>query len=487
MRTIAACVAAAAFATVFCGAAGAETYKVSDLKAVAQLLGEKANPGDVIEIQPGTYYLEEKWIRVLKSGSPESPIVVRGVIKDGKRPIIDASKVNVQRSVFRVEEGVHDVVFENLEICNAVGSRFPEQKTYGVNATAIYFTGCNNITVRNCNSHDNEDGFFANEGADYILIENSEIHHNGTHATAEHNRTHNFYFCAKHQMVKNCYIHDTFEGENFKSRGANTIFAFNWVDEEAIYSVAVDSGNGMNTLWLGNVIMKRSTLGASQGRLLGVGDGTGVARGKLVALNNTFITKFPRDFYLFTFRSSTTDVILMNNAFDGPGEWFLDHNGQGAITGTNDWISDTAENVPYAIKNVIRGEDAGFADPAGADFRLKAGSPLIDKGATGEEYVKAIHIVTDNSRTGTDVSPSPMWLKAIEEIEKPTPAYEPVRKDYGFQTRPADGAVDIGAYEFVKSDGGDPAKFTSTSSIFGFDTAWPGEGSPAKAASTDSR
>jgi len=441
----------------FAVAASAKTHQVSDLTEVAKLLGETANPGDVIEIQPGTYYLQDKWIRVLRSGAPDNPIIVRGVMKDGTLPVIDASKVNVQRSVFRVEEGVHDVVFENLEICNAVGSRYPEQKTYGVNATAIYFTGCDNITVRNCHSHHNEDGFFANEKADYILIENCEIDHNGTHATAEHNRTHNFYFCAQHQMVKNCYIHDSYEGENFKSRGENVIFAFNWVDEEAIYSVAVDSGGERNTLWLGNVVMKRTTQGHSQGRLLGIGDGTGVASGKLVALNNTFITVFPRDFYLFTYKSSTCDAILINNVFDGPGQWFVDYNGQGAVGGTNDWISDTAQSVPYAIKNAIRGTDAGFVDSTGADFDLKATSELINAGVSGDEYLKAIRIVTDNARGGTKAAGSPIWLKAIDEIERTTPAYEPIRKGHGFKERPVSGAMDIGAYECAR-----PADVEST-------------------------
>ena len=72
------------------------------------------------------------------------------------------------------------------------------------------------------------------------------------------------------------------------------------MDKEAIYSIAVDSGGGLNTLWLGNLVRKRTNLGQGQGRLLGIGDGTGRATGTLVAINNTFLTSFPRDFYLFT-------------------------------------------------------------------------------------------------------------------------------------------------------------------------------------------
>jgi hypothetical protein len=128
----------------------------------------------------------------------------------------------------------------------------------------------------------------------------------------------------------------------------------------------------------------------------------------------------------------------------------MDHNGQGAVGGSNDWISDTAQNVPYAIKDVVRGEDAGFVDLAAGDFRLKADSPLVDKGVSGEEYLKAIHIVTDNSRGGTEAAPSPIWLKALEEIEKPSPMYEPIKKAAGSAPRPSDGKVDLGAFELAK-------------------------------------
>lgn len=438
-----------AVVSLFASAASAETRRVNNLRRLEYYVEEAANPGDIIELAPGRYDFNYERINIQRSGAPDAPIIIRGINDEaGNRPVIDASNVNVHRGVFAIGDKVHDVVIENLEISNAVGARFADRPQYGNNACAFFLAGCSNITIRNCNIHDCEDGLFATHWADCILIENCEIHHNGTKITAEHNRTHNFYFCSERQMVRNCYIHDSTEGENFKSRAGNTIFAYNWVDEEAIYSVAVDSGGENNTLWLGNVVMKRTTLGHSQGRLLGIGDGTGVASGTLVALNNTFITVFPRDFYLFTEKSSTCDAVLINNVFAGPGEMFLEKNGKGTVTGFNNWIRSGVSSVPDTLAGTILGDDPGFADSAGLDFRPTTGSPLINSGLPRDEVMKYVKMVTDKARTAGSAAPSPIWLAAVAEIESSVPASEPVRKGHGFIKRPDDGKLDIGAYEY---------------------------------------
>jgi len=133
------CALATSLATMILGTVPvlAATHRVRDLESLARIVGEAAEPGDVIEIQPGTYYLETDRISLRRSGTPEHPIVIRGVMSGGMRPLIDASHVNVRRCVFSVGGGVHDIVFENLEVCNAVGSRFPDRRTFGVNATIV--------------------------------------------------------------------------------------------------------------------------------------------------------------------------------------------------------------------------------------------------------------------------------------------------------------------------------------------------------------
>jgi len=433
----------------------AATRRVDSLRRLEVLVEESAEPGDTIEIAPGRYDFTYDRINIQRSGTPDAPIIIRGTSdENGNRPVIDAAGVNVHRGVFTIGDGVHDVVVENLEICNAAGSRYGDRvPKYGVNSCAFFLAGCKNVTIRNCHIHHNEDGLFATHWADCILIENCHIHHNGTAYTGEHNRTHNFYFCAGRQVVRNCYIHDSTEGENFKSRAENAIFAYNWVDEEAIYSVAVDSGNSKNTLWVGNVVMKRTNLGHVQGRLLGIGDGTGVARGTLVALNNTFITIFPRDFYLFTEESSTCNAVLLNNVFAGPGTVFLEKNGQGTVTGKNNWIKQGIEGVPDSLEGTVFGDDPGFVDAANFDFHLKAGSTLINAGLSRDDVMSYVKMVTDNARADEPAKPSPIFLNAIREIEESIPSFEPLRKDHGFTKRGDDGKLDIGACEFPAKEG----------------------------------
>ncbi len=401
--------------------ASAAVHKVGDLDTLQRLCAEEANPGDIIEIQPGTYYLETPRIAVTRSGEPGRPIIIRGVVKDGRRPVIDASRTNVMRGIFRTEEPTHDVVFEDLELRNAWGSRFSDRRTFGVNAAAIYFQG-RNLTARRVHSHHNEDGFFSTHASDNILVEHCEIDHNGTLAEREHHRTHNFYFNSHRQVVRNCYIHRSIEGENFKSRGYHTVFAYNWVEEEAIYSVAVDSGSEGNTLWLGNVIIKRTAPGG-QRRILGVGDGTGVASGTLTLVNNTIVATNPDDLYLFTEWSSTTDIVLINNVFAGPSTRFLESHGKGTINGTNNWFQ-RGMNVPDTIGNSIFGDDPGFVDVARRDFRPAPGSPLIDAGL-----------------------PNPTYLD-IDGRESPIrPSLEPSPDPDATIERPAVNALDIGAFE----------------------------------------
>ncbi|MCD6404378.1 MAG: hypothetical protein J7M19_00965, partial [Planctomycetes bacterium] len=158
------------------------------------------------------------------------------------------------------------------------------------------------------------------------------------------------------------------------------------------------------------------------------------------------LTVFPRDYYIFTEKSSTGDIVLVNNVFAGKGEVFLEKSGKGSVTGTSNWIQETPVNVPDALGNTIRGDDPGFADAVAEDFRPRAASPLVGTGASPEEYAQAVRIVLDRALTGTDNEASPPYLAALADFEAPLPAFEPVKKRHGFYARKAADKIDIGAF-----------------------------------------
>ena len=466
-----------------CVHAGASSAPPANVRRVAsydqlkRVLEEEAQPGDIVEVAPGIYYANSPRITVKMSGTPEKPIIVRGIIQDGRRPAIDGARVNTNRGLLSFPVQSHDIIIENIEFRHAAGrrreysasvsaattaeadkvtagagmggNRTSSERTYGTNAGAIYFQGAN-ITVRNCFSHDNENGWFATKEADYILIENCEIGWNGTLVSRPHDLTHNFYFSARHQMVRNCYIHDPRDGQNFKSRGENTIFAFNWVDEDYGYSIEQASSGSLNTLWLGNVVAKRTREGLGQGRLLGIGDGTGVVHGTIVAANNTFVSFFPRDHFIFSVASSDANLVLINNVFAGPAEVFAYHNGKGTITGTNNWIRKGVTSVPAGLEDTRYGDDPGFSGRDAFDFRPIAGSPLVGAGTSAEKYSSSLALVLSNAATGTPAAPSAPWLAALGDVKAALPRFEPRTKDHGFERRNPEAPLDIGALEHAR-------------------------------------
>ena len=77
-----------------CQAHGA-TNRVNSLTALAEILAKTAEPGDIIELEPGTYFMEMERMPVRRSGTPDLPIIVRGILTNGVRPAIDVTLASV--------------------------------------------------------------------------------------------------------------------------------------------------------------------------------------------------------------------------------------------------------------------------------------------------------------------------------------------------------------------------------------------------------
>jgi hypothetical protein len=415
------CAAAGMAGAALAEAATEATRTVSDLTALKDALENTAGPGDVLLLQPGIYHLDARRLAVRRSGTPTRPITLRGVSRGGRRPVLDGSRVNVDRGLLYFPPETHDWVVENLELRNARGSGRPGD-AFSNNAATAYILGTN-ITFRGCYSHHNDNGWFSTHEAVNTILEGCETAYNGKPPDAEGNATHNHYVNSRSLIVRYCFIHHSTDGQNFKSRCDHAILAYNWIEEDGNYSVEVASGNGRNTLWIGNVIVKRGSPGG-QRRLLGVGDGTEGARGTLTLIHNTLVTCQPADLFLFGHPSAATDLLVFNNIFSGPGRTLFDWNGSGRIQGAGNFLR-TGLAAPAGLAGSIVGDAPGFVDPAAGDFRLRADSACRDAGVSDPR---------SRDEAGT--------------LVHTVPTHQPRRRSPGAPERRAGGKLDIGAFEY---------------------------------------
>ncbi|MFQ6047811.1 MAG: hypothetical protein ACE5K7_00420 [Phycisphaerae bacterium] len=379
------------------------------------------NPGDTIYVQYGTYQVTpgsdpKHWFK--RAGTEANPIYIIGVLSgQGDRPVFDASGTDIDRGIFYIWPQYPNYVIENLEFRNSHGGA-----TQSNNAAAAYIRA-SNITFRNCYSHHNDNGWFSTSEADNTLLEYCETAYNGYPPDPGH--THNYYVNSISLTVRGNYIHHSTTGQNFKSRCSHLVFENNWVEEDANYTWEVASNNVNNALMIGNVIIKGPD--AANSRIIGCGDGSGVASGTLTLINNTIVATRSNNRYLYSHSSSTTNLVLYNNIFTGPSTILFSWNGSGSRTGSHNWFQ-TGMSVPGTITDSLFGTSPGFVDPGANDFHLLPDSVCRDAGTN-----------------------SPQWLNGSGMWEVRVPEGQYVRH---LQTmpRPADGALDIGAYEYALGD-----------------------------------
>src|SRR5262249_50888545 len=97
--------------------AGAATYQVGPGKPFATLqdtLGMLA-PGDVVEVDGDHTYPGDLWFRPEQGGTKSAPVTVRGVRKNGKRPVIQGVGTEQYHDMIVLFYANH-FVFEGFEI-----------------------------------------------------------------------------------------------------------------------------------------------------------------------------------------------------------------------------------------------------------------------------------------------------------------------------------------------------------------------------------
>jgi len=338
-----------------------------------------ASDGDTIEIYSATYTGNEGNALI----SP-SNLTLRGM--GATRPILDAGGLSIQGKAIWVIDGANTTVeFIEFRNCDVVDN----------NGAAIRQQGPD-LTLTDCYIHDNEQGILANAGATSdIVVEYCEFDANGHIGGSAHNLYLNV--VASFQL-RHCWMHNADTGHEVKSRAEVNYIEYNRIsNENGTGSYEVQLCDGGTTYIIGNMIQQGPN--TSNSTIIAYADESASNPDQhLYVVNNTIVNERPAG-ATFVYNGSTTDCLLQNNIFVGPGTIL-----SGPGTQVTNWATS----------------DASLVDQANFDYHLTGSS-------TG-----AINMGSDPG-LGQGYSLTP-----VLEYLHPT--------DY--ESRPVDAPIDIGAYEY---------------------------------------
>lgn len=408
----------------------ATTYQVGPSRTdkTIDAVSSRLGPGDVVEVDgdatyPGGIVLDQP-------GASGNPITIRGVLVNGKRPVLSGGTNTIEI------QGDH-YVLEGFDI--TAGSF---RCVYHHSNDVVM----RDLVVHDCAAH----GLLgADQGSGSLTLEYSEFYGSGS-GTGEHQiymATDEVAHPGSVFRMQHCYVHDGAGGNNVKSRAERNEIYYNWI-EGAMYHelelIGPDPG-GAPAGWtedlvredsdvVGNVLRKRETSFVVR---FG-GDGTGQSNGRYRFVNNTVLTE-PGGSAVFRLFDGIESVEMHGNVFfvdpnpagssnlvrDAEAVWST---GSRVVGGSNNWVLTQATNVPPEWTSTLTGGDPQFVATATMDLRPAAGSPLL--GSCG----------CASSPPGHDF-PSPLArplfdppLHAIEAVGAAVP-------------RPSSGPLDIGALQ----------------------------------------
>jgi hypothetical protein len=266
-----------------------------------QAVMNQLKPGDIVDLDGDATYPS---VQFTAAGTSAKPILIRGTLVNGKRPIIQGYAQNSGFAAVKFVDSDH-VVFENLEITNGANA----DRTV---PTACVFNQAHEVTLRRVKVRDcaNHGILGADLGSGSLTLEEVEVTTSGCDVTLVPAMTcsstalkHPIYVATDPDAhpgstlrIVNSYLHDNNAGENIKTRAERVQISYNWLEttpkqyrnlglygyEE--YTAGVDAPVIDHDI-VGNVIVER---GSSSMMRTG-GDGTGSTRGRTRFVNNTVI------------------------------------------------------------------------------------------------------------------------------------------------------------------------------------------------------
>ena len=446
----------------------AAVYEVkpgTPLDTIVEVPWATLQPGDSVLIYWKSTPYKEKWV-ICRQGTAAQPIVVRGVPgPNGERPVIDGNGAttpsnlnywNEARGTIKIgganvpaDTMPKYITIDNLEVRGAYqGYQFTnaagQLQTYAINAAPIYVEKAENLTIRNCIITDGGNGLFIGSSdtdtSRNILVEGNYIYGNGNSGSAFEHNNYTAAIGIVFQYNRFGPLRAGSVGVGLKDRSAGTVIRYNWieggnrnldlVDGEDSILIRTDP-NYHKTFVYGNVLIKQDG-GNNQSVHYGGDSGTTAdyRKGTLYFYNNTLVSI--RTGNTVAFRLSTIDETCdaRNNIFyvTAAGTSFALLAETGTLSLTNNWAKTGWRNSfesPFGGSvtggsTFVIGTNPGFIDVANQNFRLISGGQAVN--------------------SGTSLNPAVI------------PSNDVVRQYVSHQmseSRPVNGTLDIGAYEFA--------------------------------------
>jgi len=363
----------------------------------ALLAANASDTGDSIIVHPGTYRNDHGTIGV-------SNITIKGL---DPRPVFDAEQdsthIENQEGIIVVASTALNVTIDNLEFTGAVSDA---QNGCGVRVMPEDSPGW--VAIRNCTFHDNQMDIEA--CPDSLLVENCEL--GRTLPTYTNGFQHCMYVnqnVCRVLVFRYNYAHRPHNGHEIKSRAQNTFILYNRLaDEDETGTYNIDIPDCGTAYIIGNVIVQG--VNSPNESLIRYGAESGGVPGRdFYIINNTIVNRLGTGVFVNTDLSpGGVTGVSRNNIFYGPGTLYSDPS---VITSSNNYVDTNLDNAP------------GFLDPAGDDYHLTAASPggaIVDAG-----------VDPGTSLEGYALAPAMQYVY-----------------DLTSETRPAVGALDIGAFEY---------------------------------------
>lgn len=416
----------------------AATYQVGPGKPYASLqeVADLLLPGDVVEVDGDHTYPGD--VVFTQTGTEAHRIVIRGLRIHGQRPVISGGANTVQFATPWPYSGpgADFYLFEGFEVTGGASRGIYHQ---------AHDLIIRDVLVRDCPNH----GILgADEGSGSLTLEYVEVYGCGSGtqrhqiymATDETNRPGSVF------RMQHCYIHDANGGNNVKTRAERNEIYYNWIEGALYHELEMIGPDGQDPTLaredsdvVGNVLRTTNDFYLTRCG----GDGTGETDGRYRFVNNTFILDSRAAFRLF---DGIESMEMHNNIFyrqaggavtiirDVEADWTT---GGAVIAGSNNWVLQGASDIPAQWTGTMIGDDPGFLDVSGRDFRLGQDAVCRNAGAN-----------TVTSASGfafPDPHFPPAFLPPLHAIEWPGEATE----------RAMDGWLDIGAFEFASGLSGD--------------------------------